>query len=169
MLFTGLRIGELCALQWKDIDFDKQVIHVRKTLIRVKNKHASNEKTRIILDTPKTQKSIRTIPINQEILSYLKNFKKEDDCYLLTGDYSYLFTKKYYEFYKNFLKEHGLEEHNFHILRHTFATRSLLCGIDVKTLSEILGHASVHTTLDLYVHVKEQEKLLQINKLTFLT
>lgn len=169
VLFTGLRIGELCALKWKDIDLKNKVIHISKTLIRVKNKdNNSNYKTKIILDTPKTQTSVRDIPINQAILPYLKKFKKDDNNYFLTGNDTFITTKKYYLFYLNFLKSLAIKKYNFHILRHTFATRSLLCGVDIKSLSEILGHSSVKTTLDLYVHVNNKEKLFQINKLTFL-
>ena len=170
VLFSGLRIGELCALKWKDIDIQNKVIHINKTLIRVKNKDKScKQKTKIIIDTPKTQNSIRNIPINNQIIPYLKKFKKDDNCYLLTGEIYYITTKKYYMFYQKFLKKINFKKYNFHVLRHTFATRSLLCGIDIKTLSEILGHSSVKTTLELYVHVKDSEKLLQINKLKFLS
>ncbi len=167
VLFSGLRIGELCALKWQDIDLDNKILHINKTLIRVKNKDPNIEaKTKIILDTPKTIHSIRDIPINESILPYLKKFKKDDKCFFLTGNNSFISTKKYYFFYLNVLKSLSIQKYKFHILRHTFATRSLLCGIDVKTLSEILGHSSVKITLDLYVHVKESEKLIQINKLT---
>ena len=169
VLFSGIRIGELCALTWKDIDFDNKLIHITKTLIRVKNKDINAKtKTKIILDVPKTQHSIRDIPINDTILPYLKKFKKEDNCYFLTANNNFMTTKKYYLFYLKYLESLSIKKRNFHILRHTFATRSLLCGVDIKTLSEILGHSSVKTTLDLYVHVKDSEKLAQINKLTFL-
>ena len=169
VLFSGLRIGELCALQWKDIDLENKVIHISKTLIRVKNKDLnSKNKTKIILDTPKTPNSIRDIPINQTILPYLKKFQKDKNYFFLTGNTYFITTKKYYTFYLNFLKSLKIKKHKFHILRHTFATRSLLCGVDIKSLSEILGHSSVKTTLDLYVHVTESEKLWQINKLTFM-
>ena len=169
VLYTGLRIGELCALQWKDIDLENKVIHISKTLIRVKNKDSDSiNKTKIILDVPKTQNSIRDVPINESILPYLKKFKNNDNYYFLTNNNTFITTKKYYLFYLNFLKSLSIKKYKFHILRHTFATQSLLCGVDIKSLSEILGHSSVKTTLDLYVHVTDNEKLLQINKLTFL-
>ena len=168
VLFSGLRIGELCALTWKDIDINNRLIHINKTLIRVKNKDSSNkDKTKIIIDTPKTQNSVRDIPINQVILPYLKKFKRDETCYFLTGSKNFITTKKYYLFYLKFLKSLQIKKYKFHILRHTFATRSLLCGVDIKSLSEILGHSSVKTTLDLYVHINDNEKLLQINKLKF--
>ena len=161
-------INELCALQWKDIDLENKVIHISKTLIRVKNKDSDSiNKTKIILDVPKTQNSIRDVPINESILPYLKKFKNNDDYYFLTNNNTFITTKKYYLFYLEFLKSLSIKKYKFHILRHTFATQSLLCGVDIKSLSEILGHSSVKTTLDLYVHVTDNEKLLQINKLTF--
>ncbi len=166
VLFTGIRIGELCALTWQDIDLNNKIIHINKTLIRVKNKDSNNSmKTKIILDSPKTKYSIRDIPINETILPYLKKFKSENSHFFLTRNNIFMTTKQYYSFYLKFLKSSSLPKYNFHILRHTFATRSLLCGIDIKTLSEILGHSSVKITLDLYVHVRENEKLMQINKL----
>ncbi len=169
VLFTGLRIGELCALQWKDIDLEHKVIHISKTLIRVKNRDSKgNSKTKMIIDTPKTQHSIRDIPIHQSVLPYLKKFQREENCYFLTEKGNMITPKKYYLFYLHVLKTLSIKKHGFHILRHTFATQSLLCGVDVKSLSEILGHSSVRTTLDLYVHVTDNEKSLQINKLTFL-
>ncbi len=169
VLFSGLRIGELCALTWKDIDINNKLIHINKTLIRVKNKDSSSKnKTRIIIDTPKTQNSIRDIPINQVILPYLEKFRKDETSYFLTGNSEFMTTKKYYMFYLNFLKSLSIKKYKFHILRHTFATHSLMCGVDIKSLSEILGHSSVKTTLDLYVHISDNEKLFQINKLTFL-
>ena len=167
-LFSGIRIGELCALKWKDFDIKNKIIHINKTLIRVKNKDNNiTNKTKIILDIPKTQNSIRNVPINDEILPYIKGFKKDDDSYFLTGNNSFITTKKYYMFYQKVLKSLHIKKYKFHVLRHTFATHCLLCGVDIKTLSEILGHSSVKTTLDLYVHMGDNEKLCQINKLKF--
>ncbi len=168
-LFSGVRIGELCALKWKDIDLNNKVIHITKTLIRVRNKDISNgQKTKLILDSPKTHNSIRDIPINDALMPYLKKFKRDDNCYFLTENESFMSTKRYYKFYLNYLKSLSIKKYKFHILRHTFATHSLLCGVDIKSLSEILGHSSVKITLDLYVHINDSEKLFQINKLTFI-
>lgn len=168
VLFSGLRIGELCALQWKDIDFENQVIHINKTLVRIKNDE-NHSKTKVIVDIPKTELSIRDVPIHKNILNQLKKFKKNDDYYVLTSSHTFITTQKYYIFYQKFLKKYNIKKYNFHALRHTFATRALLNGIDIKCLSEILGHSSVKITLDIYVHIKTQEKIDQINKLTFLT
>ncbi len=171
VLFSGIRIGELCALKWEDIDFERNVIHISKTVIRIKNKDCdgSKAKTKIIIDVPKTEKSIRDIPIHKFLIDKLKDLRKDADNYLLTGNSDYLTTQKYYFHYQKFLKKCEIENYNFHVLRHTFATRALLNGIDVKTLSEILGHSSVKITLDLYVHIKDEEKLNQINKIPMLS
>ena len=167
-LYTGMRIGELCALQWKDFDFKNKIIHITKTLVRIKNKDKNSiYHTKVIIDTPKTQNSIRDIPINERIYTDLFKFKSNDEFYILTGSKKFITPKSYYLFYQRFLKHNHIKKYSFHSLRHTFATHSLLCGIDIKTLSEILGHSSVKTTLDLYVHIKNKEKLLQINKLSF--
>lgn len=166
VLYTGLRIGEMCALQWKDIDIDKKVIEVSKTIIRVKSNDV-NSKTKILICSPKTDTSIRTIPIHSFLLPYLKKFKKKPEYYVLTGTHEYLSTNIYYYFYRRYLKKIKFKNYNFHILRHTFATKSLLNGIDIKTLSEILGHSSVKITLDRYVHITNNDKIYQINKLSF--
>lgn len=169
VLFSGLRIGELCALKWQDIDFENEVIHVSKTIIRIKNKTEGKSKTRVIIDTPKTENSIRDIPIHSSLINYLKKFKKDKNTYFLTGNNDFITTQKYYLYYQKFLKRYAISDYKFHVLRHTFATRALLNGMDVKTLSEILGHSSVKITLDCYVHITDEEKLIQINKLPLLT
>jgi integrase len=165
VLYTGLRIGELCALQWNDIDLDNQVIHISKTISRIKGD--SNKKTKLIITSPKTETSIRDVPIHNKILPHLKKFQKEGEIYLVTSTNKYISTNEYYYYYKKYLKKLNIKKYKFHTLRHTFATRSLLNGMDIKSLSEILGHSSVKITLDKYVHIKKEEKLKQINKLPF--
>lgn len=168
VLYTGLRIGEICALQWKDIHLDKGLLEVSKTVVRVKSENETVNKTKILIDSPKTDTSIRTIPIHKQLVPLLKEFKKSPECFVLTGTTECLPTNIYYNFYKKFIKRINIEECNFHILRHTFATKALLNGIDIKTLSEILGHSSVKITLDRYVHITNDDKIYQINKLPFL-
>ena len=167
VLFTGLRIGELCALQWKDFDFENQVIYISKTLVRIKNPDISYKRTKVVIDSPKTETSFRIVPIHNQLLPYLLKFRGDDNCFILTGTKKFMPTNVYYHFYRNFLDKLDIRKYNFHVLRHTFATRSLLSGIDIKTLSEILGHASVKITLDRYVHINNGEKLNQINRLPF--
>lgn len=171
VLFSGLRIGELCALQWKDIDLEKQVIKVRKTLARIKRKEKSRLKTKVIIDTPKTETSVRDVPIHNELLPYLEKLKanNNEEYFVLTNTNRFITNNQYYNYYVNILSKLNIEKHTFHTLRHTFATRALINGVDIKTLSEILGHSSVKITLDRYVHIKKEEKLIQINKLPLLT
>lgn len=168
VLLTGLRIGELCALQWQDIDIENKVIHVTKTILRVKSKEDIG-KTKMIISSPKSDKSIRDVPIHEFLIIYLKKFKTEDSYFFLSGDKNYITPQTYYNFYKKFLKKLSINDYNFHALRHTFATRALLSGMDIKTLSEILGHSSIKITLDLYVHITEKEKYTQINKIPLLS
>jgi len=171
VLFSGLRIGELCALQWKDINLDKQVMKISKTLVRIKNDANGRQKTKVVIDTPKTDTSIRDVPIHSVLVPYLEKFKKNqnEDYFVLTESKNFISTNKYYNYYINLLDRLKIKRYTFHTLRHTFATRALINGIDIKTLSEILGHSSVKITLDRYVHIKADEKLVQINKLPFLT
>lgn len=168
-LFTGLRIGELCALQWKDVDLENKIIHVTKNVIRVKAPKNKLSKTQTKIDNPKTINSIRDIPINEILVCYLQKFKKNDNKYFLTESEDYMTPSQYYYFYKKYMKNLKMFSYNFHSLRHTFATRSLAFGMDIKTLSVILGHTSIKTTLDLYVHITEEEKRKQINKIPLLS
>ena len=171
VLFTGLRIGELCALQWKDIDLDKQIISVRKTIARVKNTQKGRLKTKVVIEAPKTETSVRDVPIHDELMPYLRKLKDKnnEEYFILTNTNRFMTTNRYYCYYVKTLDKIGIEKHSFHTLRHTFATRALLNGVDIKTLSDILGHSSVKITLDRYVHMKKEEKLMQINKLPLLS
>ena len=163
-LFTGLRIGELCALKWKDIDLDKQIIHVSKTLVRVQDK-SQIFKTIIKIDIPNTENSIRDVPIHNALIPYLKKFKSNDEYYILSNSPDFISCNRYYLTYRRILDKLHIGKYTFHTLRHTFATRSLLNGIDIKTLSDVLGHANIKITLDRYVHMKQNDKLNQINKI----
>lgn len=169
-LFTGVRIGELCALKWSDIDLANKVIHINKTIVRVKS-NENNFRTIAKLDKPKSENSIRDIPISDYIIERLKYFKENsnEDNFILTNNRNYFPTNVYFNYYKKYLKIHGIKYKKFHNLRHTFATRCLNCGIDVKTLSEILGHSSVKITLDTYVHISLIDKIRQINKIPLIT
>lgn len=166
-LYTGLRIGEICALKWEDIDLVNQVIHVRKTLQRIKNPNGANPKTIVIIDEPKSANSIRDIPIPTFMLSLLAKIKRNinSDCYFLTCALNYTEPRTYQYRYKTFLKHIGVPYKNFHVLRHTFATECIRLGIDVKTVSELLGHASVKITLERYVHSNMDMKRKQLEKL----
>jgi len=166
-MLTGVRQGELCALQWQDIDFDNAVIHITKTIQRVTvTDEADSRKTKIIIDTPKSDKSMRMIPIPSLLLKKLSELREKGTAYVLTGNESYVEPRNYQTFFKRTLKACGLPENNFHVLRHTFATRAVDRGMDIKTLSAILGHADVCFTMKMYVHPSLEHKKDQMEKLS---
>ena len=165
-LNTGLRIGEVCALKWENIDLDRREIYIKKTLQRVYS-DKNLGKTEIIVDTPKTQTSIRTIPISNklyEILIPLKNKYKNEE-FFLTGSKKGIEPKAYRDVFKEYLKRTKIKLCRFHILRHTFATKCIENGMDIKSLSEILGHSSVEITLNKYVHSSYKIKKKYLEKL----
>ena len=165
-LFHGLRIGEICALQWKDIDLQNEVIHINKTLMRIIDVNIEH-KTIIRIDTPKTESSIRTIPIPSFLIPTLTKRRQANDQYVLTGTYKYMEPRSCLKRFKTLLKKNNINEYTFHVLRHTFATRCVEINMDVKSLSEILGHSNVNTTLQRYVHPTLESKRKQMNKLTY--
>lgn len=166
-LNTGLRIGEICALSWDDIDLDKGVIHVRHTVARVRNDDLNSDaRTVLIIDTPKTLSSARDIPISShlsEIISDAKAFRASG--YVVSDSDLFISPRTYEYRYHKLLKRCGIAPFNYHALRHTFATRCIEAGIDVKSLSEILGHANVGITLNTYVHSSFELKRRQMEKL----
>lgn len=167
-LYTGLRIGELCALQWKNIDLENKKIYIKKTLVRIKNPDStSKKKTIIIIDEPKSLTSIREIPIPDFIIPMLKNlsFNITPDTFLISGNEKFIETRTFFNKYKKVLKKINIDSYNFHALRHTFATRCIENGCDPKTLSEILGHSSVKITLERYVHPNYENKVIMMNRL----
>lgn len=164
-LYTGMRIGEICALKWEDIDLNKRIIYVRHTLQRI---YIDKKNTKIIIDAPKSEKSIRNIPMSNMIYTKLKsmreNFSKDD--FFLTGDSKNFMEPRGYQYtFKKMLKECKIAERNFHCLRHTFATDCISVGMDVKSLSEILGHSDVSITLNRYVHSSDKIKKRYLEKL----
>ena len=154
---TGMRIGELCALKWSDIDLEKRIITVSKTMQRIKNM-VGKAATKIVITPPKSKTSAREIPIPDVLYSYLKAMQKDDDCYILTGEKIYAEPRTMQYRFKAALKRIELPQVNFHSLRHMFATKCVDVGVDVKTLSEILGHCSVELTLNRYVHSSIERK-----------
>ncbi len=153
-LNTGLRLGEICALTWNNIDLDEDCIIINKTIQRV---YKGKNNTFIQLDTPKTKKSMRKVPISKKIHNQLKLLKNINnycgDEYFLTGSKErYVEPRTYQRLFKKCLKICNLNDYNFHILRHTFATNCIKIGMDAKSLSELLGHSDVNITLNRYVH-----------------
>ncbi|MCH5297644.1 MAG: site-specific integrase [Ruminococcus sp.] len=167
-LYTGLRIGELCALKWSDIDLDNEMLRVSKTMQRIQNINGNiNSKTKIIIETPKSDTSIRDIPLSKYIINLLKKYKpiSTNNTYFLTGNINYIEPRTLQNKFKKYLEEANIENINFHALRHTFATKAIESGMDVKSVSEILGHSTVKMTLEKYVHITMEQKRKQINKL----
>lgn len=161
-LYTGLRIGELLALRWEDIDFSNGLVFVSKTC----RDATKNEKHIRVIDVPKTVSSQRVIPLPKVILSFLKKIKKFSKCdYLIADGVKPVFVRSYQRTFELVLKKLKMEHKGFHALRHTFATRAIECGMDVKTLSEILGHKNASTTLSRYTHSLLQHKIIMMNRL----
>lgn len=166
-LQTGIRIGELCALQRGDIDFRKKIVHITKTLQRIPHTATNRQSSSIIISTPKSNSSIRIIPLAPGLFCTLTRLVyPSSNCYIITGTEQYTEPRGYYNYYQRILREAGVTYTNFHTTRHTFATRCIESGADCKTVSEILGHSSVKTTLDLYMHPQIDQKRLCIEKMT---
>ena len=165
-LYTGIRCGELCALKWDDIDLFNGIVSINKTMQRVQCDD-KNSKTKIIITPPKTTNSNRMIPIPKFLVSILKLFNpKNENAYLLTGlEDKFIEPRQAQNIFNKCLSDCKIDKINFHALRHSFATRCLELGMDYKTLSEILGHANVSTTMNLYVHSSLTQKKKQMNKL----
>lgn len=165
-LYTGLRIGEICALKWGDFDFSSATLYVQRTILRIPNTSSCAEhKTQIIIDRPKTECSNRRIPLPGFLIGHIKPYRKNDECYVLTGKNVFLEPRGYYRKYKHVLESCGLQQFNYHALRHTFATRCIESGFDVKSLSEILGHSNVSITMQRYVHPSMSLKRQYMNQL----
>ncbi len=168
-LYTGIRIGEACALRWEDIDLDAKLLYVRQTVSRVWFTHNGKKKSKLVIGSPKTDSSLRCIPICSKLYSILSSFPyRKKQGYILESNTSSSFVSpRTFEYrYKAILKKCALEPVNYHALRHTFATRCIERGVDIKSLSEILGHADVSVTLNTYVHSSIELKRLQLEKLT---
>lgn len=166
-LCTGLRIGELCALTWDDIDVDNGVIYVRRTIQRIYIVDEGVKRTELIIDTPKTKNSIRDIPMTTDLLRILKPLKKvvNKEYFVLTNDEKPTEPRTYRNYYKRLMKKLEIPDLKFHGLRHSFATRCIEGKCDYKTVSVILGHSNISTTLNLYVHPNLEQKKKCINQM----
>lgn len=159
VFYTGIRIGEACALTWGDVDLKEGIIYVRKNLQRVKTSEGQKNSTEILLQTPKTRTSFRMIPIPPVLFPLLRQYKKEDVHYIIKGKKKAWVEPRTLQYrFARILDECGIKSFNFHMLRHAFASRCIDKGFDAKSLSEILGHSSVQVTLNLYVHSSLQHK-----------
>lgn len=163
-LFTGIRIGELCALKWGDISSEEHMINVNKTLQRVQTPNG-DRKTAIVISEPKSDCSIRQIPIPDILYNNLE-FNEDGAAYVLSDSKYYIEPRTMQNHFKKILSACEIRDANFHSLRHTFATRCIEVGFDIKSLSEILGHANVNITLNRYVHPSISLKKENMNKLS---
>lgn len=166
-LSAGMRIGEVCALTWDDVDTDNGVINVRRTIQRIYVIEDGIRRTELILDTPKTKNSIREIPLSKDLLRILKPFKKivNPSFFVLTNDAKPTEPRTYRSYYKNLMKDLKMPELKFHGLRHSFATRCIESNCDYKTVSVLLGHSNISTTLNLYVHPNMEQKKKAIEQM----
>lgn len=162
-LYMGLRLGEICALRWEDIDFQSKTMRITRTVQRI-GKESGNKKTMLIEGDPKTACSKRTIPVPDVLLEKMSDFC-EDSTYVLNGDKP-TDPRTYQYKFQSYLKHADISAKNFHILRHTFATNCISNGADVKCISELLGHSSVSITLNKYVHPAMDVKRSCLNSLT---
>ena len=159
-LSAGMRIGEICALRWDDLDVENGIIHVRKTIQRIYVIEEHRKYTEVILDTPKTKNSIREIPMTKNLLKMIRPIKKivNGNFYVLTNEPKPTEPRTYRNYYKQFMQSLGLPLMKFHGLRHSFATRCIESKCDYKTVSVLLGHSNISTTLNLYVHPNLEQK-----------
>ena len=162
-LYSGIRIGELCALQWKDIDFKNNILYINKTLQRIYINDTKIHSSKIIITEPKTHNAEREIPLNREFANELKKYKTKPNHYILSCSDKWIEPRTYRRFFERISKKADIEKINFHGLRHTFATNCIKLGVDYKTVSELLGHATVNITLNLYVHPQMSQKKKCIN------
>ena len=162
-LYTGIRLGELLPLTWNDIDFKSGIMTISKTAYRIKQ----NGKPQVVIDKPKTKNSSRLIPLPKQLLEILKRTRRisKSDFVLSTRTGGIVGTRAYQKTYERILKKLNIPYKNFHSLRHTFATRAIEMGMDVKTLSEILGHKNPVITLQRYTHSMLSYKTEMMNKM----
>lgn len=162
---TGLRLGEICSLKWKDIDLEQMIIHISRTVQRIASLD-TGAKTSLMITSPKSIFSLREIPISKEIKALLNQMSQmQTGPYVLGGDKP-LEPRTYQNRFKKYLRDVKIKEYNFHAIRHTFATNCIDSGMDIKSLSEILGHCDVRITLNRYVHPTMETKRKHISVLT---
>ena len=170
-IYSGMRIGEVCALQWKDVDFEEKVVRVNKTIQRIyrEEETTGKMKTELLISTPKTKSSQREIPIVPKLFKMMKDFAKicRPDYFICSGTTTPLEPRTYRNYYLKKIEEVGLPHLKFHGLRHTFATQLIASKADVKTVSAILGHSNIATTLNTYVHPSQDDKRNALSKLRF--
>ena len=169
--YTGIRLGELCALRWKNIDFESGVMVITATTMRVNKRNSENAKAALVATPPKTKNSIRAIPVPSFMLAKLKEKQPvlaAQDNYVFSGTNYPTEPRTMQRIFHRILEKSGVPRRKFHAIRHTFATRALELGVDIKTLSELLGHSSVTITLNIYAHSMLEQKKIAIEKMNSL-
>ena len=152
-LYTGIRIGEACALRWEHLQLDSGILEVRETMQRIQEPRNIVPKTRVIITEPKSACSKRNIPLPQFLIEYAAQFQADRKSFVLTGEKDcFMEPRTLQNRFRNYVEASGIEHTNYHALRHTFATRCVELGFEIKSLSEILGHSNVNITLNQYVH-----------------
>ena len=159
-LSTWLHIGEICALKWSDINVPDGTITVSRTIERIYIIEGEEKHTELVINSPKTKNSCREIPMSKELLAMVKPLKKviNDDFYVLTNDERPTEPRTYRNYYNKLMSKLGIPKLKYHGLRHSFATRCIEAGCDYKTVSVLLGHSNISTTLNLYVHPNMEQK-----------
>lgn len=165
-MYSGIRLGELCALQWKDISLREQVVIIRKTMQRLQKAEKDEQaKTQVFITSPKSFHANRTIPLTDFLVRQMEPFAAGPETFLLSGSGIPVEPRTVQNRFHTYLKAGRISGATFHTLRHTFATRCVENGFDIKTLSEILGHSSVKITLDRYVHTSLEQKKRNMQKM----
>lgn len=166
-LSTGMRIGEVCGLKWGDINPRTETVSVNRTIERIYIIEDGERHTELVISTPKTKNSIREIPMSKGLLKIIRPLKKlmNDDYFVITNEAKPTEPRTYRNYYKQLMKQLGIPDLKFHGLRHSFATRCIESQCDYKTVSVILGHANISTTLNLYVHPNMEQKKKCINQM----
>jgi integrase len=164
--YTGIRLGELCALKWKDVDIEAGTLSINRTVSRVQTFDEGKDKTELFVGSPKSRKSLRKIPLPDFLFVMLKKHvgEYEEEDYIYSGNQFPYDPRRFQKLYKRILTDAGVTDRKFHAIRHTFATRALELGIDIKTISELLGHSSVSITLNIYAHSLMEQKKVAIEK-----
>lgn len=163
-LYTGLRIGELIGLEWDDINLDKGIITINKTVYRDKN---GSDKWQVCVDKPKTKSSERIVPLPSYLIECMRAYKETAQSkFVVENKKGEMMSIRSYQYmFERLTEKAGVRKLNFHALRHTFATRALECGMDIKTLSEIMGHKNASVTLNSYAHSMLETKIAMMNRL----
>lgn len=169
-LYTGLRLGEVCALRWEHIDLNSRTIHVRETMQRIQNNTGIGGKTIVVVTEPKSECSRRDIPIPDFLFSIINSLYGKQNAFVMSGRADKFVEPRSMEnYFRRCIIQSGIAPVNYHALRHSFATRCVELGFDIKSLSEILGHSNVNITLNCYVHSSLELKRQNMNKLKMLS